>query len=132
VPKLGTEYAACHCSKVGVLTGPKAPVASRNADVTVIMAAIPKSRGTVGPASMDAGTQVPLDVIDNRLKDFRIFYHGDRPKTMLPQSREYYTHIVIEVSDDDPQPRPHRFQRAGFYQVVDLRVPDAGFLFEPL
>ena len=51
---------------------------------------------------------------------------------MLPQSREYYTHIMIEVSDDDPQPRSYRFQRPGFYQVVDLPVPDAGFLFEPV
>jgi hypothetical protein len=25
-----------------------------------------------------------------------------------------------------------RFQRPGFYQVVGLRVPDAGFLFEPV
>jgi len=30
---------------------------------------------------------LPLDVIDKRLKDFRIFCHGERPKTMLPQSR---------------------------------------------
>jgi hypothetical protein len=82
---------------------------------------------------MDAGTPMPLDVIDKRLKDFRIFYHGERPKTMLPQSRgEYYTHIMIEVTDDDPQPRPDRFQRPGFYQVVGLRVPDAHFLFEPV
>jgi hypothetical protein len=81
---------------------------------------------------MDAGTPMPLDVIDKRLKDFRIFYHGERPKTMLPQSREYYAHIMIEVTDDDPQPRPDRFQRVGFYQVVGLRVPDAGFLFEPV
>jgi hypothetical protein len=81
---------------------------------------------------MDAGTPMPLDVIDKRLKDFRIFYHGERPKTMLPQSREFYAHIMIEVIDDDPQPRPDRFQRVGFYQVVGLRVPDAGFLFEPV
>jgi len=81
---------------------------------------------------MDAGTPMPLDVIDRRLKDFRIFYHGERPKTMLPQSREYYTHIMTEVIDDDLQPRPDRFQRPGFYQVVGLRVPDAGFLFEPV
>jgi len=81
---------------------------------------------------MDNGTSVPLDVIDKRLKDLGVFYHGERPKTMLPQSREYYTRIMIEVSDDDPQPRPYRFQRPGFYQVVDLPVPDAGFLFEPV
>jgi hypothetical protein len=46
---------------------------------------------------------------DERLKDFRVFYHGERSKTMLPQSREHYTHIMIEVTDDDPQPGPHRF-----------------------
>lgn len=45
---------------------------------------------------------LPLDVIDKRLKDFRIFGHGERPKTMLPQSREHYMHVMIEVTDDDP------------------------------
>jgi hypothetical protein len=51
---------------------------------------------------------------------------------MLPQSRVYYTHIMIEVTDDDRQRRPHRFQREGFYQVVGLCAPDAGFLFAPV
>jgi hypothetical protein len=70
------------------------------------MAAIRKSRGTVGPGSMDVGKNMPLDVVDKRLKDFRIFYHGERPKTMLPQSREHYTQIMIEVTDDDREPTP--------------------------
>ena len=74
---------------------------------------------------------MPLDVIDKRLKDFRIFCHGERPKTMLPQSREEHLHVMIEVLDDDLQPRPDRFQRPGFYQVVGLRARDAGFLFAP-
>jgi hypothetical protein len=91
-----------------------------------------RSRGTVGPGSLGAAKSMPLDVIDKRLKDFRIFCHGEKPKTMLPQSREYYTHIMIEVTDEDSQPRPERFQQPGFYQVVGLRVPDAGFLFEPV
>ncbi len=95
-----------------------------------IVAMIRRSRGTVGPSSLDAGTPMPLDIIDKRLKDFRIFRHGDRPKTMLPQSREHYVHVMIEVIDDDPQPRPERFPRSGFYQVVGLRACDAGFLFE--
>jgi len=50
---------------------------------------------------------------------------------MLPHSREYFVHVMIEVVDDDPHPRPDRFTRPGFYQVVGLRGPDAGFLFEP-
>jgi hypothetical protein len=95
------------------------------------MAIIWKSHGTLGPGSLGAGKSMPLELIDKRLKDFRVFYHGERPKTMLPQSREYYTHIMIEVTEDDAQPRPHRFQREGVYQVVGLRVPDAGFLFKP-
>lgn len=37
---------------------------------------------------------------------------------------------MIEVTEDDLQPRLHRFGRPGFYQVVGLRVPDADFLFE--
>jgi hypothetical protein len=96
------------------------------------MAIIRKSRGTVGSDSVDAGTPMALEIIDQRLKDFRVFCHGERPKTMLPQSREYYNHILIEVTDDDLKPQLERFPRAGFYQVVGLRVRDAGFLFEPV
>jgi hypothetical protein len=95
------------------------------------MAIIWKSHGTLGPGSLGAGKSMPLDLIDKRLKGFRIFYHGELPKTMLPQSREYYTHIMIEVTDDDLRPHLERFHRPGFYQVVGLRVPDAGFLFQP-
>jgi hypothetical protein len=95
------------------------------------MAMIFKSRGTVGPGSRDSGTAMPLVVVDERLKGFRVFCHGEKPKTMLPQSREFYTHIMIQVTDEDLQPRLERFSRAGFYQVVGLRVPDASFLFEP-
>jgi len=73
---------------------------------------------------------MPLDVIAERLKDFRVFCHGERPKTMLPQSREYYTHIMIEVTAHDPAPYPERFHRPGFYQVVGLRPGEASFLFE--
>lgn len=93
------------------------------------VATIYKSRGTVGPGSLDAGALMPLDVIDKRLKGFRVFYHGERPKTMLPQSREHYTHIMIQVTDDDLKPHLERFTQPGFYQVVGLRVPDAAFLF---
>jgi hypothetical protein len=94
------------------------------------MATVWKSRGTVGPGSLDSGTPMPLDVINKRLKDFRVFFHGDRPKTMLPQSRDYYMHVMVSVDPDD-QPRPERFPQSGFYQVVGLRARDAGFLFEP-
>jgi hypothetical protein len=95
------------------------------------VAIIWKSRGTVGPGSMGDGMSMPLDVIDKRLKSFRILWHGERPKTMLPQSRDSYTHIMIEVTDEDLQPHLERFTQPGFYQVVGLRVPDATFLFEP-
>ncbi len=95
------------------------------------MAIIWKSRGTIGPGSLDAGTPMPLDLIDKRLKDFRIFGHGERPKTLMPQSREERVHVMVEVLDEDAQPRPDRFQRTGFYHVVGLRVRDAGFLFAP-
>lgn len=91
-----------------------------------------RSRGTVGPGSLDTGTRMPLAAIDKRLKDFRVFWHGERPKTMLPQSRECYTHIMIEVADRDLRPYLERFPQPGFYQVVGLRVSDAGFLFEPV
>ena len=95
------------------------------------MAIVWKSRGTVGPGSLGSGTTLPLDIVDKRLKDFRIFCHGERPKTMLPQNREHFVHVMIEVTDDDPQPRPDRLPRPGFYQVVGLRACNAGFLFEP-
>jgi hypothetical protein len=90
-----------------------------------------RSRGTIGPGSLGAAMSLPLDVIARRLEAFRIFCHGERPKTMLPQSREHYVHVMVEVTDDDPQPRPVRFPRPGFYQVVGLRACDAGPLFEP-
>ena len=77
------------------------------------MAVVWKSRGTVGPGSLGAGKSLPLDVLERRLKDFRTFCHGERPKTMLPQSREHYVHVMIEVTDDDPQPRPDRFPGQG-------------------
>jgi hypothetical protein len=35
---------------------------------------------------------------------------------MLPHSREYFVHVMIEVVDDDPQPRPGQSTRPGFYQ----------------
>lgn len=95
------------------------------------MAIVWKSRGTVGPGSLGAGKTMPLEVIEKRLTGFRVFCHGEQPKTMLPQSREYYTHIMIEVTEADLQSCLERFPRPGFYQVVGLRVPDAGFLFEP-
>jgi len=46
---------------------------------------------------------------------------------MLPQHREYYVHLVVEVVDGDPQPPLTGFP-ALFYQVVGLRARDAGFL----
>ncbi len=42
-----------------------------------------------------AADSVPLDVIDKRLKDFRIFRHGDRPKTLMPQSHEEHVHVMV-------------------------------------
>jgi hypothetical protein len=96
------------------------------------MAIVFKCRGTVGPGSRDNGTPMPLRVIDERLNSFRLFCHGEAPKTMLPQSREFYMHIIIQVTDEDLHPLRERFSRPGFYQVVGLRVPDAGFLFAPV
>jgi hypothetical protein len=95
------------------------------------VAIIYKSRGTIGPGSLDAGRAMRLDVIYRQLEGFRVFYHGERPKTMLPQSREHYMHIMIEVTADDLKSPLDRFSRPGFYQVVGLRVCDADFLFEP-
>jgi hypothetical protein len=65
------------------------------------MALVRKSRGTISTAAMDAGPHMPLEAIDERLKDFRVFYHRETPK-MAPRSRERYLHIMIEVTDDDP------------------------------
>ncbi len=95
------------------------------------MAIIWKSHGTAGPGSLGNGKSMPMDVVEKRLAGFRIFCHGAQPRTMLPQSREYYIHIMIEVTEDDLRAHVERFPHPGFYQVVGLRVPDAGFLFEP-
>lgn len=96
------------------------------------MAMIFRSRGTGGRGSLDAGTWMSLADIDNRLKDFRVFCHGEKPQTMLPQGRECYTHIMIEVTEEDVKPHLDRFLRPGFYQVVGLRVGDAWFMFDPV
>lgn len=93
------------------------------------VATIFKSRGTVGPGSTDAGTVIPLGVVDKRLARFKVFYQGAAPRAMWPQSG-YYEHIVVVVTELDDS-RPERFPRRGFYQVVGLRVRDAGFLFQP-
>lgn len=94
------------------------------------MATIWKSRGAIGEGSTDAGTNIPLGVIDERLHAYRLFYQGENPRPMMPRT-QYYTYLVIEVSDAVDQPRSDRFARLGFYQVAGLRVEDAEFLFEP-
>ena len=93
------------------------------------MATIWKSRGTIGEGSTDGGTDMALDIVDERLHNFQLFYQGENPREILPHT-QYYTHIVISVSDID-HPRPKRFERPGFYQVVGLRVNRADFLFAP-
>lgn len=93
------------------------------------MATIWKSNGAIGEASTDNGTDMPLDIIDARLRGYELFYQGESPRAMLPRTT-YYTHIVVSVTDVD-HPRPSRFERQGFYQVVGLHVGKSDFLFEP-
>jgi hypothetical protein len=93
------------------------------------MATIWKSRGTVGEGSTDGGTDLPLDIIDERLLRFQLFYQGENPREILPQT-QHYSHIVISVTDIDG-PRPGRFDRLGFYLVVGLQATDSEFLFAP-
>jgi hypothetical protein len=94
------------------------------------MATVWKSNGTIGHEdSTDRGTEMPLNIVEERLRDFKLFYQGESPKVMLPRTK-YFTHVVISVTDID-HPRPERFERPGFYQVVGLRLDDAAFLFEP-
>jgi len=38
---------------------------------------------------------------------------------MFPLTREDYLHVLIEVTYDEPQPRPERFTWPGFYEVAD-------------
>jgi hypothetical protein len=94
------------------------------------MATIWKSKGTIGEGSTDSGTDIALDVIDERLREFKLFYQGENPGHILPQSH-YYEHIVLSVTDVAEPHRPERLTRPGFYLVVGLRVNDAGFLLEP-
>jgi len=63
------------------------------------VAIIWRSRDTVGLARWAPASRCRPDVVDKRLKDFRVFYHGERPKTMLPHSREYYVRVMIEVGE---------------------------------
>lgn len=94
------------------------------------MATIWKSKGTVGEGSTDGGTDMPLDVIDERLRNFKLFYQGESPRSILPQSR-YYEYTLLSVTDVAEPRRPERLSHPGFYQVIGLRVNDAGFLLEP-
>jgi hypothetical protein len=94
------------------------------------MATIWKSCGTVGEDSTDAGTDIPLEIIDERLHAYRLFYQGENPRPMHPQTK-YYTHVVVEVSAAIAEPRSKRLGKPGYYQVVGLGMDDADFLFEP-
>ena len=68
---------------------------------------------------------MPLALIEERLKDFKVVFRGTDPPHASPVTA-YWTHILIEVSTLDP-PTPH-FKRPGFYEVVGLDAEDAGFL----
>jgi len=94
------------------------------------MATIWKSKGTVGEGSMDSGTDMPVNIVDERLRGFKLFYQGENPRPILPRS-DYYAHIVLSVTDVAEPHRPERIARSGFYLVVGLQVKDADFLFEP-
>ena len=91
------------------------------------MATIWKSRGTGGPESTDAGTQMPLWLIDERLKGRQLAYLGEDLKPIDPAS-PYFLYIVIEVtSADEPT---DRFPKVGFYRIVGLHLEQASFLFQ--
>jgi hypothetical protein len=90
------------------------------------MAVIYKSTGLAHGGATDHGKPMPLTIIEERLKDFRVVFRGIDPPHASPVTT-YWTHILIEVSTLDP-PTP-RFKQPGFYEVVGLHPDDAGFLF---
>lgn len=93
------------------------------------MATIWKTRGTFSPGNWtDHGTPMPLAAISARLEKHQLQYQGAEPQSIAPATA-YHEYIVIEVSKIDPL--VGRFEKPGFYQVTDLRVRDAAFLFVP-
>lgn len=73
---------------------------------------------------------MPLESIDERLRKFEAVYRGVNPPSISPRT-QYYTYVVVEVSDACDHPRTERFADPGFYLVAGLHVEDAQFLFEP-
>jgi|SRR5579871_481562 len=94
------------------------------------MATIWKTSGAFGEGSTDAGTEMPLEFIDERLCKFQVAHRGVNPPSISPRT-QYYTYIIVEVSGACDHPRPERFAEPGFYLVAGLHVDDAQFLFEP-
>ena len=91
------------------------------------MAVVWKSRGTVGPASTDVGVDLPLALIEERLIGYQVFFRGEVPRTIAPETT-HFEYVIVEVTlGDEPTPS---FVRSGYYLILGLHPDDAAFLFE--
>lgn len=92
------------------------------------MATIWKSRGAPAAGDWNHGTPMPLAAIGERLEKYQLHFMGAEPQPIAPVSA-YFEYIVIEASKVDAP--CGRFDKPGFYHVLDLRARDAAFLFVP-
>lgn len=91
------------------------------------MATIWKSRGTIGPASTDSGTVMPLWLIEERLRHYPLLYLGEQACAIEPTSA-FFLYILIEVTElDEPTAR---FTQRGFYRIAGLQLQQASFLYQ--
>jgi len=86
---------------------------------------------TTGGADEDAyqaGPELPLTVIEARVKGFQCKFAPTRI-VLIKSTHMYRDWVVIEVTDDDP--KSEKFPKSGFYLVLNLMRRDANSLFEP-
>jgi hypothetical protein len=90
------------------------------------MAKIWLSRGTIlKEDSTDAGTEIPLEVVTERLNDMgrEVRYLGLVPRPVHPPG-EWLLYTVVEVRQGDKPVGD--FKKLGFYYVVGLNAEESG------
>jgi hypothetical protein len=92
------------------------------------MATIWTTNGDIGPGSTGPGTDLPLELIDERLAKHKMIFLGEVPTRIAPHTI-YFTHVVVHVSGIDELTA--RFDRPGYYRVLGLQADDAEFLTAP-
>ena len=92
------------------------------------MATLYRSTGNVS----DVGMEMPVDVIESRLdawsSTWGCAFLGATSRPISP-AHEWAHYVVIEIPGLDA--KTLKFPKPGFYVLLDLLAPAAGFLFAP-